>query len=147
MEAPWYEDGLCFSCTQCGNCCRNNGEYRYVYLMPPEVTALAEHLELTQAEFLERWCERDEGWTVLRMDLPQCPFLSAEGSCTVYSVRPRQCRTWPFWMENLESEASWKAAKTICPGMDTGIKVEWQEAQEIARRNEDWYEGRTSDVE
>ena len=39
METPWYEEGLRFECSQCGNCCRNHGEYGYVYLMPPEVTA------------------------------------------------------------------------------------------------------------
>ncbi|MDA0802418.1 MAG: hypothetical protein O2819_01485 [Planctomycetota bacterium] len=33
-----------------------------------------------------------------------------------------QCRTWPFWTENLASPAAWKLAKakTPCPGMDGG---------------------------
>jgi hypothetical protein len=21
VSAPWYQDGLCFACTRCGNCC------------------------------------------------------------------------------------------------------------------------------
>lgn len=141
MSTPWYRDGLRFECTQCGNCCRNHGEYSYVYLMPPEVTALAEQLEVSEAEFLERWCVEDEGWTVLRMDQPQCPFLSPEGGCTVYAARPMQCRTWPFWEENLASETAWEATKLVCPGIGKGVQVEWQEAGEIAQRNEDWYEG------
>jgi Fe-S-cluster containining protein len=142
VDNPWYADGMRFECTQCGNCCRNNGDYAYVYLMPPEVTALAELLGLEEAAFLERWCVEDEGWTVLRMDAPQCPFLSAEGRCTVYAARPRQCRTWPFWEENLKSPVAWEAAKLICPGIGAGPRIEWQEAAQIARGNEEWYEGR-----
>lgn len=139
MDQPWYKDGLRFECTQCGNCCRNHGEYSYVYLMPPEVTAIADLLGLPEERFLERYCVEDEGWTVLRMDEPQCPFLSDVGTCQIYAARPRQCRTWPFWEENLKSEVAWKAAKMICPGIDTGQKIEWEEAAEIARANEEWY--------
>ena len=137
----WTEDGLRFECTRCGACCRNHGEYAYVYLMPPEVRALADHLGLDEATFLERWCERDEGWTVLRMDSPRCPFLSEAGTCTVYPARPMQCRTWPFWEENLRSAETWARAATICPGIGRGPRIEWEEAVEIARRNEAWYEG------
>ena len=140
MSTPWYSEGLRFECTGCGNCCRNHGEYGYVYLMPPEVTALAELLDLDEATFLERWCTEEEGWTLLRMDQPQCPFLSEEGSCTVYAARPMQCRTWPFWEENLASATAWEATKLVCPGIGKGVRVEWQEAAEIARRNEAWYE-------
>ena len=103
--------------------------------------ALAAYLDLDVATFRERWCEEDEGWTLLRMDAPQCPFLSDEGTCTVYPARPVQCRTWPFWEENLASRTAWEAAKLVCPGIDKGMRVEWQEAKEIARRNEAWYEG------
>lgn len=141
MDAPWYADGLRFECTRCGNCCRNHGDYAYVYLMPPEVTGLADFLELSEAEFLARFCVEDEGWTVLRMDRPRCPFLSPEGGCTVYPARPRQCRTWPFWEENLASPEAWDAVREICPGIGRGPRYEWQEAAETARRNEEWYEG------
>lgn len=137
---PWYRDGLRFGCTKSGNCCRNHGEYSYVYLMPPEVTALAGHLELDEDVFLERYTHQEEGWTLLRMDEPQCPFLTEENTCGVYSARPRQCRTWPFWEENLKSPEAWAAAAHICPGMDSGPRIEWQEAEEIARTNEEWYE-------
>ena len=140
MSTPRYSEGLRFECTGCGNCCRNHGEYGYVYLMPPEVTALAELLDLDEATFLERWCTEEEGWTLLRMDQPQCPFLSEEGSCTVYAARPMQCRTWPFWEENLASATAWEATKLVCPGIGKGVRVEWQEAAEIARRNGAWYE-------
>ena len=31
-----------------------------------------------------------------------CVFFDSERrSCKVYALRPRQCRTWPFWESNL----------------------------------------------
>ena len=73
------------------------------------------------------------------MDQPQCPFLTQEGTCGVYLARPMQCRTWPFWAENLESPEAWAATAAICPGIGSGPRFEWQEAADIARRNEEWY--------
>src|SRR5687768_2223484 len=38
--------------------------------------------------------------------------------CSVYPVRPLQCRTWPFWPENLSSEKAWDHAAKRCHGMN-----------------------------
>ena len=37
-------------------------------------------------------------------------------ACTVYPVRPLQCRTWPFWPENLSSKQSWDHAASAVMG-------------------------------
>ena len=44
------------------------------------------------------------------------------GKCSVYSDRPTQCKTFPFWPENLESPEAWAEAKrdVPCPGMNEG---------------------------
>ena len=63
----------------------------------------------------------DDGSRVLRMDQPDCPFL--EGSrCGIYPVRPVQCRTFPFWSENLSNRRSWTRLRRFCPGIDKGEK-------------------------
>jgi len=53
-----------------------------------------------------------------------CTFLdrSADGKalCSVYPVRPQQCRTWPFWKENLESPDDWEHTEQVCPGSGQG---------------------------
>jgi len=117
---PWYAAGLQFECQpDCGACCSNHDDYAYVYIQSAEAERLAEFLELKLEEFLERYAAVDEDELILRMDQPDCPFL--DGSrCTVYPVRPLQCRTFPFWVENLNSRRAWRRLARFCPGIDQG---------------------------
>jgi Fe-S-cluster containining protein len=137
---PWYENGLRFSCTRCGNCCRNHGAYTYVYLAPRDVSAIARHLGLEEGVFVARYCQIEDGWTSLRMDSPACPFLEPGNTCAIYPVRPKQCATWPFWKENLE-RSTWEGeVKADCPGIDKGELHPREEIERIARETEEWYE-------
>ena len=137
---PWYANGLQFKCTQCGNCCKNHGDYTYVYLTTPEVTAIAGQLKLEPQEFLREYCTVEDGWVTLRMDQPACRFLQEDNRCSIYAVRPRQCSTWPFWEENLKEEV-WKGSvKDCCPGVDTGERTSAKEIEAIAAKTELWYQ-------
>ncbi len=137
---PWFDKGLRFECTQCGNCCKNSGGYDYVYLTDHDVVAIAQHLDLTPAAFVQRHCVLEDGWVILRMDEPACAFLTEDNRCSIYPVRPKQCATWPFWEENLE-RATWEGPVTErCPGIGKGDLVPATEVERIARENEDWYE-------
>jgi len=50
-----------------------------------------------------------------------CVFFDGQTrKCKVYEVRPRQCRTWPFWDSNVRSPESWAATCQVCPGSGTG---------------------------
>jgi Fe-S-cluster containining protein len=138
---PWYGTGLRFRCTQCGNCCRNHGEYTHVNLTEPEITRIAARLGLERADFLDRFCTKEPSfhWT-LRMDAPACPFLTAENRCSIYPVRPKQCATWPFWTENLD-EATWNGpVRATCPGVGRGRLHSAEEVERIARETDEWYE-------
>ena len=136
---PWYANGLRFSCTRCGNCCRNHGGYTYVYLAPQDVSAIALYLELEKEVFLERYCLVEDGWVSLRMDDPACPFLEEGNTCGIYPVRPKQCATWPFWKENLK-EKVWKGeVKADCPGIDKGELHTREEIERVARETDKWY--------
>ncbi len=120
-DKPWYEAGLRFSCTQCGNCCRNHGEYAFVNLGPRELEEIPRYLGISAQEFLERYCTKEPGhFPTLRMDSPQCPFLDSSARCAIYSVRPTQCRTWPFWRSNLEQRTWEGAVSERCPGIGKG---------------------------
>jgi len=117
-DAPWYAEGLRFSCTRCGGCC--TGAPGYVWVAQDEMEAMAVALGISLEEFARRYCRRVWRRISLR-ELPNfdCVFLGAEG-CRVYPVRPRQCRTFPFWTSNLHNRRSWERLRAKCPGVDKG---------------------------
>ena len=48
-----------------------------------------------------------------------CIYLDGEKKCTVYEARPAQCRSFPFWAENVRSDRSWQLTVSSCPGLDS----------------------------
>jgi len=100
MADVWYQDGLRFRCTRCGNCC--TGAPGFVWVNEEEVAAIADYRGISRTE-TEAVYTRLEG---RRRSLKEkangdCIFYDREVGCTIYPVRPRQCRTWPFWESNV----------------------------------------------
>lgn len=126
-ELEWYAPGMTFGCTQCGNCC--SGPSGYVWFTDEEAAAMAAYLKLDENDFRRRFARRKFGkWTLDEIKIKKnhydCVFLrrdtEGKGMCSIYPVRPLQCRTWPFWPENLESKEAWDGAASRCPGMRSG---------------------------
>lgn len=136
MNPEWWETGgapgaapqaLAFTCTQCGNCC--SGPEGFVVVSDEETAALAGRLGLAVGEFVFRYTRATSRGRSLR-DVPtryglDCVFLDRRSSpgramCSVYEVRPAQCRTWPYWRSTLASPEAWARAKAICPGIGQG---------------------------
>lgn len=62
-----------------------------------------------------------------------CTFFDPETrGCRIYPVRPKQCRTWPFWNSHLESPEAWEAVCEECPGAGQGEFVSLEEIQQRA---------------
>lgn len=123
-KPPWYHDGLEFECRQCGRCCAGPEE-GYVWVTSEEMAVLAVFLRLTVEEFRRQYTRRIGRRVSLVEKQPNkdCIFLtrSPDGAgCRVYPVRPQQCRTWPFWPDNLRSREAWERAARKCPGIDHG---------------------------
>ncbi len=119
---PWYHKGLRFSCTECGQCC--TGAPGYTWLVQKEIEAIALHLKISVAEFVKRYLRRvGERWALLEHPVNyDCIFLK-DKKCSIYQVRPKQCRTFPWWMGNLQSKADWEHAATYCEGINCGELV------------------------
>jgi len=138
----WYHKGLRFECQRSGRCCKTHGEYAFIYLALADVEAISAFLKLTREEFLARHCAEDEGYIILRIDAPECPFLDSEHACGIYPVRPKQCATWPFWQENLEDQSRWEGpVRECCPGIGQGPRFAPEEMERLADETEEWYEG------
>ncbi|MFZ9048032.1 MAG: YkgJ family cysteine cluster protein [Poseidonia sp.] len=120
MRAPWWMEGVAFRCQpNCGRCCDQPGGI--VYLSPDDAERLAEHAGLD----VEAWLERDtrktfDGRYVLksREEDGVCIHLNEQKQCSIYEVRPQQCKAFPWWGENLATPAAWGTTKTACPGID-----------------------------
>lgn len=119
---PWYADGLKFRCTQCGNCC--SGAPGYVWVTREEIRRIAEFLGRGD-DTLDPTQLRGVGprWSLTERKNGDCVFLRTEAGkriCGIYPVRPLQCRTWPFWDQNLDSPTDWARASEDCPGINRG---------------------------
>ena len=124
---PWYRDGLRFTCTQCGNCC--TGAPGFVWVGLEEIERLAAHLGLEVDEFGRRFVRRvGRHHSLIERPNGDCVFWDRASGCTVYQARPVQCRTWPFWEENLEDPEEWARVQTGCPGSGSG---RWYSVEEI----------------
>jgi len=122
-DKPWFCGGLAFECTQCGNCCSGPGT-GYVWVSDAEIQSLASAIGMADdiATF-ERKFTRRVGSRVSLVEYSDgdCIFLDQETrGCSVYESRPNQCRSWPFWSENLETPKSWAKVSRGCPGCNQG---------------------------
>ena len=116
----WYQDGLRFQCTQCGDCC--TGAPGYVWVNKQEIADLAAKLEMDVESFEELYV-RKVGVRKSLKELPNndCVLLDPETrGCMAYEARPRQCKTWPFWDSNLRSPEDWAETCEVCPGSGKG---------------------------
>jgi uncharacterized protein len=117
--APWYQDGLAFSCTRCGACC--TGAPGYVWVTPTEIERLAEYRGQTVQEFSSQFVRKvGRRYSLIEKPGGDCIFWEKNAGCTVYPARPVQCQTWPFWPENVEKPADWEHTRSICPGSGQG---------------------------
>ena len=132
--APWYRDGLAFTCTQCGDCC--TGAPGFVWVDDAEIAQLAEFRGETRDEFGRRFLRR-VGDQISLIERPNgdCIFWDRPtGGCTVYSARPVQCRTWPFWPDNIATPDDWEHTVRVCPGSGQGQLFSLAEIEASAAR-------------
>lgn len=126
MSRKWYAEGVRFQCQGSGQCCVSHGEYGAVYLTLKDRQNLAKELKLTTREFTQKYCVK-QGSSFLLKELflpdgnpnPNCLFLKNK-KCSVYKARPTQCRTWPFWPDNMKAKVWQSEVVTFCPGVNKG---------------------------
>jgi hypothetical protein len=99
-----------------------------VWFTDEEAVVMAAFIKMDVVAFREHFATVLMGnWSLKELKRDgkyDCIFLDRDDQgkalCGIYSVRPKQCRTWPFWSENLTSEKEWQHAKQNCPGMNEG---------------------------
>ena len=140
MSDSFFAQGLRFECTQCGHCCRH--EPGYVFLSESDIQGLLEYLSASQDEFMEKYCRMVDVGFFKRISLVEkrnndCVFWQNGLGCGVYSARPLQCRSYPFWHAVVDSEESWKEESDSCPGMNHGRLRPEEEIRAWLKKRED----------
>ncbi len=111
-----FDPNACAACE--GACCR--GESGYIWMKYPEIEAMAEYLGLGLEDFAKIYLRKvGHRYSLVEKQLGEgdyaCIFFDeTKKRCSVYPVRPRQCRTFPFWesFKNDEEEV-----RRECPGI------------------------------
>ncbi len=116
---PFWKNGIRFECQGSGKCCTSRGSYGFVYLTIEDRRRFAKYFKIPTASFTKKYCEMTGGHFHLRDIKNDCEFLS-DKKCTVYEARPIQCRTWPFWPENMNAKTWKRDVVAFCPGIGKG---------------------------
>ena len=118
-----YQEGFPYAfnpkaCQTCaGKCCI--GESGYIWVSHEEIEAITKKLLLTKENFINNYLLKIRYRFTIK-EIPYeggygCIFFNREKKmCSIYDVRPSQCRTFPFWeyfKENIDEVV------TECPGI------------------------------
>jgi Fe-S-cluster containining protein len=117
---PWYKEGLKFKCTECGKCC--TGQAGFVWVTNEEIAAMAKVMHLSEQTFKIKYVRNRNNRLALVEKKNEaggydCIFLKNK-KCQIYQARPKQCQTFPWWKENLNTPESWKLAAQDCEGIN-----------------------------
>ena len=97
----FFDSGIRFQCQRCGACC--TGAPGVIRASDAEATAIAGFLGLPVRQAIRTlmypW---EDGYSIREDDDGRCLFYD-EG-CRIYPVRPRQCRTFPFYPQTLPGD-------------------------------------------
>ena len=131
MKKKFYHEGINFSCTNCGNCCKIKDGW--VEMNEEELEDASTLLGVGTNKFNRKYIDKKSGSIYLLKTKADdsCIFLDENNRCTIYSARPGHCRTFPFWPENLKSIYRWEKTKENCPGIGTGDHYPLEQIKDI----------------
>ncbi len=112
-----FDPSACLSCG--GHCC--TGESGYIWVKYKEIEAISNFLELSVENFAIIYLKKIKHRYSLVEKFREvegdhaCIFFDDEiKGCSIYPVRPLQCRTFPFW-DQYKSDK--EEVKKECPGI------------------------------
>jgi Fe-S-cluster containining protein len=110
-----FNPSACQTCE--AKCCR--GESGIVNFSKDELSKMADFLKISEKDFLENFCRKNGyKWSLKELKISgefHCVFLE-NNSCTIYEVRPKQCRDFPFWSRYKNGE-NFDELKKECIGI------------------------------
>ena len=132
-----FKKGIHFKCQGSSNCCVSRGTYGYVYLSKKDILRLSNYIGLNIKDFIRLYCDKTDGFIhfIEKMKNGDCQFL-ANKRCSIYKARPTQCRTWPFWKENMNAKKWNNEIAKFCPGIGKGDIIKKVEIEKKIKDDE-----------
>ena len=111
-----FDPSACEACG--GHCC--TGESGYIWAKYDEIVNMAAFVNLSVEEFATMYLKKvKHRYSLVEKQLAPdnfaCIFFDEKQErCTIYPVRPLQCRTFPFWEQFKQDE---EEVRKECPGI------------------------------
>ena len=137
MRKNIFKEGIKFECQGSGNCCVSRGSYGFVYLSDKDLKRFSNYFKLSIDKFKSKFCQITDGFIHLSEKKSfngKCIFLK-NNRCTVYESRPSQCRTWPFWNDNMNAKVWNKDISINCPGVGKGKIIKKKEIDKFLKED------------
>lgn len=104
-------------CNECGGkCCI--GESGYIFLNINEIKKIAKFLNMDFETFTMKYIRKvGDRYSLIEKNHTSgkaCIFFDDIKKCSIYDVRPQQCRTFPFW-DSFKNNPN--GACRECPGV------------------------------
>ena len=126
----FFDAGIHFTCRQCGQCC--TGESGTIYVTPDEISAIAGFLGVPEARLIAHdLFSFKDSYSIRELADGRCSFY--RDGCLIYAARPFQCRSFPFWFDNLRSVVRWREVARLCPGIGAGRRFDKEEILALAQ--------------
>ncbi len=99
-------------CLACARCCKNYSPR----FKTPDIKRISAYLKMREGEFIETYLQLDEEGDYVVKSSP-CPFLGEDNKCTVYDMRPGDCKRFPYTVEDVFIKRPRLTLKnsTFCP--------------------------------
>jgi len=101
-------------CVTCANCCK----ILQPYFTQSDIERIAAHMQLSPSTFAEKYLEINN-YKEFRMASKPCVFLNANNTCSIYSIRPENCQTYPHTNRvNFNKRGAYISEHTqVCPAV------------------------------
>jgi len=78
-------------CLNCARCCKNISPR----FKTPDIKRISKELGMKESAFIESYLHLDEDGDYVVKNNP-CPFLEKDNKCSIYEVRPGDCKKYPY---------------------------------------------------
>lgn len=129
-----------------GKCCSRSKENSgaFVFLTKSDVNIIEKATGRNREKFSEllefdstRFTRKKSKQRVLKMVGDACTFFE-KGKCKIFENRPMQCKTFPFWPENMKAY-KWNKLKKFCIGIGKGNEINFEEKVKLQKETDKEY--------